>query len=428
MPRTVRLPPGIYKTDSGKYRVRFYVGKDANGKDKYSNKTFTRLDDAKRWQGDMQRAKETGRVDQADADMQTFSALAAEHMQAKRPDIEARTYNNYRRFWSAHVRPHPMAAMPLRSITVETGENFRDDLRAGVWKWDPKHDRPRKVPQKERVPVGEQSIRQTLVLCQGIMERAVRLGRIPYNPFKAVQKPKATSKAKRTGTARAVSPTTVEAIRAQMRLADATLVSVLAYTGMRPEEARALCWGDIGKQTIRVERAADVDGEVKPTKTEQQRSVRLLKPLTDDLTVWRKASGSPPDSALIFPRADGSAWTDTDYRNWRKRRFYKALDEAKLDRIVPYDLRHSAVSLWLYEGVQVHQIAKWMGHKPSETQDTYGHIIDDLDPDDRKPAEEVIEDVRRDMVLTWSSVHKRPQQSKRPHKKPRKQAENAAPA
>ncbi len=56
-------------------------------------------------------------------------------------------------------------------------------------------------------------------------------------------------------------------------------------------------------------------GKVRPTKTEQMRSVRLEPPLADDLKAHRVASGNPPDKASILPRADGSAWTDTDYRN-----------------------------------------------------------------------------------------------------------------
>lgn len=65
-------------------------------------------------------------------------------------------------------------------------------------------------------------------------------------------------------------------------LLDATLISVLAYAGLRLQEARALQWGDIGERTVTVERAAARSG-VKTTKTGEMRTVRLLAPLARDL-------------------------------------------------------------------------------------------------------------------------------------------------
>lgn len=64
-------------------------------------------------------------------------------------------------------------------------------------------------------------------------------------------------------------PTEVEAIRAQLELRDRTLVSVLAYSGPRPEEVVCrLAWSDIGEHAIRY-----VD-----TKRHRARHTPLLKP------------------------------------------------------------------------------------------------------------------------------------------------------
>ena len=65
---------------------------------------------------------------------------------------------------------------------------------------------------------------------------------------------------------------------------DATLVSVLAYAGLRPGEALALTWADVGERTILVERSIAL-GEVKETKTRTTRSVRLLAPLKNDRNI-----------------------------------------------------------------------------------------------------------------------------------------------
>ena len=47
-------------------------------------------------------------------------------------------------------------------------------------------------------------------------------------------------------------PATVERIRAQLSRRDGTLVSVLAYAGLRPDEATSARWGDLGDRTLHV--------------------------------------------------------------------------------------------------------------------------------------------------------------------------------
>jgi integrase len=123
-------------------------------------------------------------------------------------------------------------------------------------------------------------------------------------------------------------------------------VSVLAYVGLRPGEALALRWSDIGLATVLVERAND-DGAVKRTKTGRSRSARLMAPVRADLAAWRLASA---DDALVFPAASGQLWREHDWRNWRKRTFMPAVRALGLDIRRPYDLRHAAASLWLHEG------------------------------------------------------------------------------
>ena len=78
----------------------------------------------------------------------------------------------------------------------------------------------------------------------------------------------------------------------QTRQRDATLVSVLAYTGLRPGEALALTWRDVRAATLLVEHAGDSAGQQQSTKTEHARTVRLLEPLAHD-----RANGGSPRGA-----------------------------------------------------------------------------------------------------------------------------------
>jgi integrase len=178
-----------------------------------------------------------------------------------------------------------------------------------------------------------------------MLERAVEWGRIPTNPVRVVKKPKQI----RTRVPRPLAPEVVEKLRGKLHQRDATLVSVLAYSGLRPGEALALTWDDVQKQTLIVEKAL-AGGKTKATKTGQTRSVRLLKPLVSDLNEWRMASGRPAGTQPIFPMKDGRYWTATALRNWRRKVFVPAAKAAGIKTRRPYDLRHSFASLLFQEG------------------------------------------------------------------------------
>jgi integrase len=185
----------------------------------------------------------------------------------------------------------------------------------------------------------------------------------------------------------------VEALRAASEPRDATLLSVLAYAGLRPQEAIALCWGHVRDRTLLIERAASL-GELRDTKTHAHRTVRLLRPLIGDLALWRGLSAPPPPETLIFPTSKGGLWTGEDWRNWRHRAFDRAVKAVGLERVRPYDLRHSFASLLLHEGRSMMYVARQLGHDAQLTLSTYGHVIDELDDAPRIAAEDAIRAAR----------------------------------
>lgn len=342
------------------WQVRYY---DHAGQRR--SRQFTRKADATAFAAEVGRSKETGRLHLLDADRKTLSEIGAAHIAAIRHDLAPATLRNYRHFWNGRVLTHPIAATPLRAITPSVLEGFRDDLRADG--------------------IGGSSIHQVLVLVGAVLNRAVRDGFIPANPAAAVRKPSGS----RRGSVRVIAPDGVERIRARLGGQDALLVSVLAYAGVRPGEARALEWPDVSDRTLRVERATNPDGSLKATKTNHHRTVRLVDALARDLAAARGDA-----TGLIFPRRDGERWRETDWRNWRRRKFTPAAAAAEVPIGRPYDLRHSIASLWLREGIDVVQVARWLGHSPAMTLSTYAHVIEDIDPADRTPADDLIEAAR----------------------------------
>jgi integrase len=123
-----------------------------------------------------------------------------------------------------------------------------------------------------------------------VLRHAAESEAIQANPLTLVRPPKAPH----ADQVIALSPA-VEQLRTLLAPRDATIVSVLAYSGMRPGELRALRWGDIGTNTILVQRAASPTARSRRTKTRRGvRNVRLLPPLAEDLAAWRAHPAARP--------------------------------------------------------------------------------------------------------------------------------------
>ena len=181
----------------------------------------------------------------------------------------------------------------------------------------------------------------------------------------------------------------------QTRSRDALIVSVLAYSGLRPGELRALRWSDVGEGTINVQRATNPDGSIKPLKAGQRRSVRLLSALARDLREYRLAAGRPPERSLLLPGDDGQPWTKSMWQMWRVDRWARVCRAAGLDPVpVPYDLRHSFASLLLAERRQPIWCAKQLGHTLAVFLSTYAHLIDEFEDREKVDAEAEIRTAR----------------------------------
>jgi integrase len=353
------------------YRVRW---RDAGRGSREHVRSFDRHEDAVRFDTETRRRKQLGELAEMDSGRETLDEWAREWFRTyAQPNLAGHTLAYYAHAWDKHVLPR-LGEYELRRITPAVIADFADELR--------------------REGVGDATTRKVLSILQGMLGRAVVLGRIRANPVAAVRKP---AQARRRAV-RPLTPTMVEQLRQKMPTGrDATLVSILAYAGLRPGEALALTWGDVGERTILVERSVAL-GEVKETKTRTSRSVRLLAPLSSDLKTLRMQLGRPDDGELIFPRPDGKPWRDTDWRNWRERVFQPLAKAAGLGAIRPYDLRHSFVSLLIAERRTIIDVARQAGHSPTMALNTYGHVFDELEGAETTSAAELIREARATLV------------------------------
>ena len=206
-------------------------------------------------------------------------------------------------------------------------------------------------------------------------------------------------------------------------LRNATLVSVLAYAGLRPEETLALEYEHVRAHTILVEQKW-VDGEILiGQKTKRPpRFPPLLDALRVDLREFELADAR--SRGLIFARADGTPWRDHDWRDWRARVWQPACQAIGLATItkttivedgrrrtkrtydgpVPYDLRHSFASLLIREGEHsIVQIAEWMGNSPATLLSHYAHVLADVAGKSATPGERAMRSARRGRPIHASS-------------------------
>ena len=131
------------------------------------------------------------------------------------------------------------------------------------------------------------------------------------------------------------------------------LLELSLMTGLRPSEARALHPGDIDfhGRRLRVERAADLEGKTKETKTGETRWVDLSDGLWAELKTYvtllrAEDVGRGKESVWLLPSLTG---TLLDERHV-VRRFHRVLEAAGLPSFRAYDLRHTYASVAVVGG------------------------------------------------------------------------------
>jgi integrase len=181
----------------------------------------------------------------------TLGELHESWWEVHAPNLARATREAYEGAWEKLIEPR-LGKLRLSEITPLALEQFMRSLLASG--------------------VGEASAEKVWVVLSSMLGRAEAWGWVARNPVRAARKPRKQN-ARRVP--RPLMPTDIEALRLQIGQPDAALVSLLAYAGLRPGEALALQWGDIGEHAIHISRSASF-GEAKGTKTGARRSVPIL--------------------------------------------------------------------------------------------------------------------------------------------------------
>lgn len=182
-----------------------------------------------------------------------------------------------------------------------------------------------------------------------------------------------------------------------------SLYYLAIHTGMRQGELLGLKWIDVNweNSSLVVQRQViRVRGEgfhfTKPKSRLGNRTIVLgqgaIKILKNQKMVAKEKRTNSGDAwtdyDLVFPTNVGTPILDSNLR----RGFRNTLKWAGLSKIRFHDLRHTAASLMLNNGIPLMVVSRRLGHsKPSITLDVYGHLIPSKQQDAAELMDKVLE-------------------------------------
>ena len=259
---------------------------------------------------------------------------------------------------------------------------------------------------------GVRTIRLIHSVFHSALEHALRLGLVNKNPSHGAILPRKKYHEMKIYNAEQVFSFLLSAKESRF-----FLVYKLAFTtGMRQSELLGLKWSDIDwkNATIKIQRQAQqVNGKgiiFLPPKTRSGirqiiigRSIlRELADHKEKQDKFRMQRGDNwQDNNLIFATSNGTPFSQSNLM----RDFYKVLDQSNLPRIRFHDMRHTAASLMINNGIPIVVVSKILGHsKPSVTLNIYSHCVSELQQEAAKVMEEITTPVEIEIAKTHSEA------------------------
>lgn len=343
-----------YQTATGeRWEVRYRQPNGATSR----KRGFTTKRDAVDWDADNKVAINKGSYVAPSKGRAKVGDLAQDWLDRKKSTTEPSHSRMLESAWRVHVAP-TWARVPVSKVAA-----------TGVRNW---------TAAMTGSGCSATTVLRALGVLAGILDDALDDGRISKNPARGLDPKK---KEKPTKPKRKHVYLDHDAVE---RLADESgdhrvLVLVLAYTGIRWGEAVALRVrhvDEVRRRLLIQDNAVQlgVDHAVGDPKGDEPREVPVLKSIL--VEVKKQIQDRGPDD-LVF--GDGSRYLPRPKSNggW----FAGAVKRAKVQRITPHDLRHTAASLAVSSGANVLAISRMLGHEsPQVTLNTYADLFDtDLD-------------------------------------------------
>ena len=166
----------------------------------------------------------------------------------------------------------------------------------------------------------------------------------------------------------------------------AVVVELCGRNGLRPSEARALRWEciDLEALTLRIDRQSDKKGRLVAPKTKRARRVIPIDDMAAGvLSNWQRQQEAKKMRAGTRWSADPALVVSTRYgtsiHSSNLRRMVTAVcEDADVDRIVPYELRHTAITFQCDATQDTAQVADWAGTSVRMVEEIYRHRLHEV--------------------------------------------------
>jgi integrase len=353
----------IIKRGENTWYVRIFLGRDANGKQKYFNKTIHGTKkDAQKFLTAKLREKDLG-VFIEPASMSLNNFLDKYISEVAHNKVRERTLESYESLLRNHVRK-PLGQKRLCDLQSYEIQKLYNDMK--------------------KANLSPKTIRHVHNVLSPALKQAVKWRMINFNPCEICELPRMEKKEMKYFTPEETTKF-LEFAKTDKYFACFLLA---IETGTRPEEYLGLQWKDVDvvNNVISIRRAlvfknkgGFVFTELKTKKS--RRSIPISKTLVSALKEHRKKQleermklgASYQNYDLVFPSEIG---TPLLHQNLTRRHFKPIRDNAKLPPIRLYDLRHTTATLLLSAGENPKVVSERLGHASIVlTLDTYSHVL-----------------------------------------------------
>ncbi len=307
----------------------------------------------------------------------TLSAYLSEWIKVKRTALRPKTGFEYERLITRLIQPH-LGKVRLKDLTLGRVNAFYERLATDG--------------------VGLSNVRYAHRVLHCALEQAAKVGTIGRNPAHGATLPKRPYREMAMLNEQQVTSFLVAASNSRFR----TLFHLAVTTGMRFSELRGLCWSDVDwiKGTITVKRQINQVPRSGPTvgAPKTHSGIRIIRLGGTTLDMLREqqvrleaerwqAGDSWKANDLVFPSKVGSPFVPVSVQV----DFHNALRAANLPQIRFHDLRHTAASLMLSNGVPALVVSKMLGHSsPTITLGIYAHASLDMQDQAASVMDEIV--------------------------------------
>lgn len=344
----------VYRKENGAWCAVLTVGFDTNGKRRrrylYGRTKAEVLDKLSRNRADSLNGLVT------DSSRLSVAAYLKRWLEDDaRPTIRETTLLSYRSVVSNHINPH-IGGLGLSKLSPNHIQSLQGTL--------------------EREGASPRMRQLVHAVLSRALSRAVRFGLLVRNPCDAVDRPRVPR--------REMAVLNPDQVQMLLKAASGDPLEALYVTaigtGARLGELLGLRWEDIDFRSgsVSIQRTlVDINGKLTTSEPKSARSRRRIDLPGFVITALRnhrnRQAAQPHPKAWVFSDRNGGPLRKN---NLLRRSFRPLLTKAKLPKIRFHDLRHTAATLLLAQGIHPKVVQERLGHATvAITLDIYSHVL-----------------------------------------------------